>query len=166
MDFAVFSKTEMEEMFQTMVEHMPEDMRNIAIREFKSVEQWKEHYVEVVSSEKMQKGYAKPSPRRLQKATTNGLKQFCKNEYRQQWKRIMQFTQQTNPAESPAQNVPQDIFIVCSVITHCPYSSAPVISAIKRLRPSCIRFSAFSNQFSSAYSRSGSSVSFPSCTNG
>ena len=108
MDFAVFSKTEMEEMFQTMVEHMPEDMRNIAIREFKSVEQWKEHYVEVISSEKTQKGYAKPSPRRLQKATTNGLKQFCKNEYRQQWKRIMQFTQQTNPAESPAQNVPQD----------------------------------------------------------
>lgn len=25
MDFTVFSKTEMEEMFQTMFEHMPED---------------------------------------------------------------------------------------------------------------------------------------------
>lgn len=32
MDFAVFSKTEIEEMFQTMIEHMPEDMRNIAIK--------------------------------------------------------------------------------------------------------------------------------------
>ena len=34
MDFAVFSKTEIEEMFQTMMEHMPENMRNIAIKEF------------------------------------------------------------------------------------------------------------------------------------
>ncbi len=59
MDFAVFSKTEIEEMFRTMVEHMPENMRNIAIKEFGSIEQWKEHYMEVVSSEKMQKGYAK-----------------------------------------------------------------------------------------------------------
>ena len=59
MDFAVFSKTEMEKMFQTMMEHMPENMRNIAINEFGSMEQWKKHYMEVVSSEKMQKGYAK-----------------------------------------------------------------------------------------------------------
>ena len=59
MDFAVFSKTEIEEMFQTMMEHMPENMRNIAIKEFGSVEQWKKHYMEVVSSEKMQKRYAK-----------------------------------------------------------------------------------------------------------
>ena len=59
MDFAVFSKTEIEEMFQTMMEHMPENMRNIAIKEFGSIEQWKKHYTEAVSSEKMQKGYAK-----------------------------------------------------------------------------------------------------------
>ena len=39
MDFAVFSKTEIEEMFQTMMEHMPENMRNIAIKEFGSIEQ-------------------------------------------------------------------------------------------------------------------------------
>lgn len=59
MDFAVFSKTEVEEMFQTMFEHMPEDMRNLAVKEFGSVEEWKKHYMEVVSSEEMQKGYAK-----------------------------------------------------------------------------------------------------------
>ena len=59
MDFAVFTKTEIEEMFQTMVEHMPENMRDIAIKEFGSIEQWKKHYMEAVSSEKMQKGYAK-----------------------------------------------------------------------------------------------------------
>ena len=59
MDFAVFSKTEMEEMFQTMIEHMPENIRDIAVKEFGSIERWKAHYMEVVSSEKMQKGYAK-----------------------------------------------------------------------------------------------------------
>ena len=59
MDFTIFTKTEVEEMFQTMLEHMPETMRNIAIKEFGSIEQWKKHYMEVVSSEEMQKGYAK-----------------------------------------------------------------------------------------------------------
>lgn len=59
MDFTIFTKTEVEEMFQTMREHMPENMRNIAIKEFGSIEQWKKHYMEVVSSEEMQKGYAK-----------------------------------------------------------------------------------------------------------
>jgi len=59
MDFAVFNKTEIEEMFQAMFEHMPEDMRNVAIHEFGSIEQWKRHYMEVVSSENMQKSYAK-----------------------------------------------------------------------------------------------------------
>ena len=59
MDFTIFTKTEVEEMFQTMLEHMPENMRNIAIKEFGSIEQWKKHYMEDVSSEEMQKGYAK-----------------------------------------------------------------------------------------------------------
>lgn len=59
MDFTIFTRTEVEEMFQTMLEHMPENMRNIAIKEFGSIEQWKKHYMEVVSSEEMQKGYAK-----------------------------------------------------------------------------------------------------------
>ena len=38
MDFTIFTKTEVEEMFQTMLEHMPENMRNIAIKEFGSIE--------------------------------------------------------------------------------------------------------------------------------
>ena len=59
MDFTIFTKTEVEEMFQTMLEHMPENMRNIVKKEFGSIEQWKKHYMEVVSSEEMQKGYAK-----------------------------------------------------------------------------------------------------------
>lgn len=59
MDFAIFSKTELEEMFQTMFDNMPDSMRNLAVKEFGSVEEWKKHYMEAVSSEKMQKGYAK-----------------------------------------------------------------------------------------------------------
>ena len=59
MDFAVFSKTEMEELFQTMFDHMPENIRTLAVKEFGSVVEWKKHYMEVVSSEKMQKNYAK-----------------------------------------------------------------------------------------------------------
>ena len=59
MDFAVFSKTEMEELFQTIFDHMPENIRTLAVKEFGSVAEWKKHYMEVVSSEKMQKNYAK-----------------------------------------------------------------------------------------------------------
>ncbi len=59
MDFAIFNNTEIEEMFQTMFDNMPTNMRELAVKEFGSVEEWKKHYMEAVSSEKMQKGYAK-----------------------------------------------------------------------------------------------------------
>ena len=59
MDFTVFTKTEIEKMFQLVFDGMPEEMRDTAIAEFGSVERWKRHYIEVVSSEDMQKRYAK-----------------------------------------------------------------------------------------------------------
>lgn len=59
MDFAIFSKTEIEEMFQTMLDNMPDNMRKLAVKEFGSVGEWKKRYMEVVASEEMQKGYAK-----------------------------------------------------------------------------------------------------------
>ena len=59
MDFAIFNKTEMDEMFQAMVEHMPEEIKKTAIDEFGGLEQWKEHYIKTVSSEDMQKRYQK-----------------------------------------------------------------------------------------------------------
>lgn len=59
MDFTVFTKTEIEKMFQLMFDSMPEEMSETAIAEFGSVELWKKHYMEVVSSENMQKRYAK-----------------------------------------------------------------------------------------------------------
>ena len=37
MDFAVFSKTEIEEMFQTMYDNMPDNMRELAVKEFESI---------------------------------------------------------------------------------------------------------------------------------
>lgn len=58
MDFTVFNQTEIEEMFQTMMENMPEGMKDFPIQEFGSIEAWKKHYMEVMASEEMQKGYA------------------------------------------------------------------------------------------------------------
>lgn len=59
MDFAIFDKKEIEELFQTTIECMPEEIQQIAIEEFGGIEQWKKHYIDVVSSEDMQKKYAK-----------------------------------------------------------------------------------------------------------
>lgn len=59
MDFTVFSRKDTEELFQAMLEHMPGAMRDSAIKEFGTVEQWREHYIEAVSSKKVQEQYAK-----------------------------------------------------------------------------------------------------------
>ncbi len=59
MDFTIFNKTELEEMFQNMIELMPDDIKNLSIKEFGSIEEWKKHYIEVSSSEEMQKSYRK-----------------------------------------------------------------------------------------------------------
>ena len=59
MDFAIFDRTEMEEMFRQMYERIPEKIRQLAMEEFGGVEEWKKHYMKVVSSEDMQKKYAK-----------------------------------------------------------------------------------------------------------
>ena len=42
MDFSVFNEKEIEEMFQTMFDHMPENIRKISINEFGSEEEWKQ----------------------------------------------------------------------------------------------------------------------------
>ena len=59
MDFSVFTKQETEEMFQTMVERMPEQIKGMAVSEIGTIEEWIKHYLEVMSSEKMQENYAK-----------------------------------------------------------------------------------------------------------
>ncbi len=42
-----------------MFSHMLEDIKQLAVKTFGSVQVWKKHYVEVVSFEEMQKSYAK-----------------------------------------------------------------------------------------------------------
>jgi len=59
MDFAIFNKTEIEEMFQAMTDHMPEEIKKTAIDEFGGLAQWQEHYIKTVSSRDMQKRYQK-----------------------------------------------------------------------------------------------------------
>ncbi|MDE6404918.1 MAG: MerR family transcriptional regulator [Lachnospiraceae bacterium] len=59
MDFAIFNRTEIEEMFDAMFTQMPEHIRQIAIDEFGGADKWRAHYIEVLSSEQMQKNYAK-----------------------------------------------------------------------------------------------------------
>lgn len=59
MDFAIFNKTEVEGMFQAMIDHMPEEIKKTAIAEFGSLDQWQKHYMKTVSSEDMQKRYQK-----------------------------------------------------------------------------------------------------------
>lgn len=59
MDFTIFNKTEIEEMFENMIYHMPENIKNIAINEFGGLKKWREHYIKTISSEDMQKRYQK-----------------------------------------------------------------------------------------------------------
>lgn len=59
MDFTVFNKEESSKMFSAMLEHMPDEIRDTAIKEFGSVGEWRAHYLNAVSSEEVQKQYAK-----------------------------------------------------------------------------------------------------------
>lgn len=59
MDFAIFNKTEIEQMFESMISHMPEDLQKTAIDEFGGLEQWRAHYIKAISKEDMQKRYKK-----------------------------------------------------------------------------------------------------------
>lgn len=59
MDFQVFHKNEIAEMFDTMIVHMSDELKKIAVEEFGGMEQWKAHYIEALSREDMQKRYQK-----------------------------------------------------------------------------------------------------------
>lgn len=58
-DFAIFDQSELEEMFRVTYERVPERIRQTAEEEFGGLERWREHYLRVVSSPKMQRMYAK-----------------------------------------------------------------------------------------------------------
>lgn len=57
MDFEVFNKRELEELYQTTVNRMPAFMKEKIIEEFGSITKWKTHYLERTGHRDMQKGY-------------------------------------------------------------------------------------------------------------
>ena len=60
MDFAIFSKTEVEEMFQTMFEHMPDNMKRTCCKKsLEALKNGKSIILRQFHQKEMQKGYAK-----------------------------------------------------------------------------------------------------------
>ena len=59
MDFTVFTREESTELFEAMFANMPEEMRDTAIKEFGSIDNWREHYLDTVGKEKVQRQYEK-----------------------------------------------------------------------------------------------------------
>lgn len=59
MDFAVFDKTELHDMFSDMMQNMNETQKQIFIDRYGSIEEWEKHMVESASDESVQKNYAK-----------------------------------------------------------------------------------------------------------
>lgn len=57
MNFAVFSRSEIERICQSTIDHMPDFMRRSIVREFGGIEQWRRHYRERALKEDMQRGY-------------------------------------------------------------------------------------------------------------
>lgn len=59
MDFAVFTKTEIEDMYQSMVEHMTEVQKAVFIQNHGSTEEFLRHFTESASSEAAQENFRK-----------------------------------------------------------------------------------------------------------
>ena len=58
-DFSVFSRIEIEEMFQIMLNYISKDIIDVAIKEFGSIEEWKKYYMEMVSLKEVYECYTK-----------------------------------------------------------------------------------------------------------
>ena len=59
MDFEIFSKTDVEQLYEAFVDHMSEENKAVFIEKYGSMEQYKKYFVESASSKKAQKNYAK-----------------------------------------------------------------------------------------------------------
>ena len=58
-DFTIFDRSELEELSQAMISRMPETLRLCIVKEFGSIQQWKEHYVERTSKKDIQQAFKK-----------------------------------------------------------------------------------------------------------
>ena len=59
MDFEVFSKNELEDMYNAMEANMSEEQKNIFIEHYGSMEAWKKNFLESAASEAVQKNFRK-----------------------------------------------------------------------------------------------------------
>ena len=59
MDFEIFSKADIEQLYNAMVENMSEKNKAVFIEKYGSMEQYKAHFMEESSGERAQKNYAK-----------------------------------------------------------------------------------------------------------
>lgn len=59
MDFEVFSRAEIEELYQAMISHMPEEIKQAVEQEYGGIDEYHKHYMEYASSEHGQKSYQK-----------------------------------------------------------------------------------------------------------
>lgn len=59
MDFEVFSKSEIEDMYNSMEANMSEELKNLFIEQYGSIEAWKKEFLESAASEAVQKNFQK-----------------------------------------------------------------------------------------------------------
>lgn len=59
MNFEIFSKTDVEQLYDALVDNMSEENKAVFIEKYGSMEQYKKHFLENASGEKVQKNYAK-----------------------------------------------------------------------------------------------------------
>ncbi len=59
MDFEIFSKADVEQLYEALVDHMSEENKAVFIEKYGSMEQYKKHFMESSSGKKAQKNYAK-----------------------------------------------------------------------------------------------------------
>lgn len=59
MDFEVFSKTEVEEIFHSMIHHMDEEQKNVIEKQFGSINEFHKHFMKNAAKEETQKSWAK-----------------------------------------------------------------------------------------------------------
>ena len=59
MDFEVFSKSELEDMYNSMEANMSDELKNVFIEQYGSIEAWKKEFLESAASEAVQKNFQK-----------------------------------------------------------------------------------------------------------
>lgn len=59
MNFEVFSKTEVEEIFHSMIQHMDEEQKHVLEKQFGSINEFHEHFMKNAAKEETQKSWAK-----------------------------------------------------------------------------------------------------------